>query len=64
VRLVKVELRIHKTLKGKPDGVLKSGSRLDSVLDALTTAQAAGASEGANVIVSEHYLSIVWEEER
>lgn len=61
---MKVELKIRKTLKGKPEGVLKSGSRLDSVLDALTSAQAAGAPNGANVTVSENYVQITWEEER
>jgi hypothetical protein len=61
---MKVELKIRKVLKGKPDGTLKSGSRLSSVLDALTTAQAAGAPDGADVTVSGGYVEITWEEDR
>jgi hypothetical protein len=63
---VKVELSIKKDLKGRPSGVLKSGARLDALLDVLTTAQAAGASDGANVTLEDYgkRAVITWEEER
>ena len=61
---MKIECKIGETLKKKPDGVLKSGSRLGDVIDVLTSAQASGAPEGANVTVSECYVTITWEVER
>lgn len=61
---MKIELSSRIPLKKHPDGTLKSGARLDLLLDALTTAQAAGAPDGANVLVSENYVVITWEEDR
>lgn len=61
---MKIQSKINKSFSKKPSGTLKSGTRLDDVLDFLTSAQAAGAPDGANVTVSERYIEITWEEER
>lgn len=63
---MKIQLNTRIPFKKHPVGSLKSGARLDLLLDALTTAQAAGVPDGANVTV-EHMgeaVVITWEEDR
>jgi len=61
---MKVELVSRVLLKKSPSGTLKSGTRLEDALDVLTSAQAAGAPPGANVIISERQVIVTWEEDR
>lgn len=63
---MKVEVVFKRDLKGRPSGALKSGARLDLLLDVLTSAQAAGAPDGANITLEDYgkRAVITWEEER
>lgn len=62
----KITCKTNTRINGAPDGALKSGARLDQLIDALTTAQATGAPDGANVVLSDYgkIVTITWEEER
>jgi hypothetical protein len=62
----KVKCEYPMRLNGQPDGALKSGARLDQLIDALTSAQAAGAPDGSNVVLADQGrgVTITWEEER
>jgi hypothetical protein len=66
VKRQSVEVSFKRDMKGRPSGSLKSGARLDLLLDVLTSAQAAGAPDGANVVVESggSRAIITWEEDR
>jgi hypothetical protein len=66
VKRPKITCRTETRINGAPDGVLKSGARLDQLIDALTTAQETGAPDDANVVLTDsgRRVMITWEEER